>query len=238
MVKHFVFIHGAWHGGWVWDGVMRNLEKAGHTTEAPTMPGHNPGDNRSLVTFNSYVNKIVEVLERQAKPVILVGHSSAGFLLQSAAPKVPAKIERLIFLNAFILPDGMAQFDLVPPEVAQGMIAAAKASADNSVPVNEDFVRNMLMQGESAEVQNALIRRLTPQPLALFTTKVDTKPFNKLTIPRTVLFCKNDASLPPGAYLGMAQSLGKFDLIEIEGGHETLFTNPESVAQGLIKVAV
>ena len=43
----------------------------------------------------------------------------------------------------------------------------------------------------------------------------------------TVLFCKDDTSLPPGAYLGMAQSeLGQFDLVEIDGGHETVFTNP------------
>jgi len=238
MGKHFVLIHGAWHGGWVWDGLIRILEKAGHTAEAPTMPGHNPGDNRSSVTFDTYVGKIVEVLERQRKPAVLVGHSSAGFLLEAAAPKAAAKIERLIFLNAFILPDGMSQFDLVPPEVAQGMIAAAKASPDNSVPVDEGFVRNMLMQGEPTKVQDELIHRLTPQPLVLFTTKVDTKPFSKLTVPRAVVFCRDDASLPPGAYLGMAQSLGKFDLIEIQGGHETLFTNPEAVAKELIKAAV
>jgi pimeloyl-ACP methyl ester carboxylesterase len=238
MSKHFVLIHGAWHGGWCWDGVIKLLAEAGHSAEAPTMPGHNPGDNRSLVTFNSYVDKIIEVLERQNKPVILVGHSSAGFLLQSAAPKVATKVERLIFHNAFILPDGMAQFDVVPPEIAQGMTEAAKASPDKSVPVNEVFVRDVLMAGETKEVQDALIRRLIPQPLVLFTSKVNTKAFNKLTIPCTVLLCKGDISLPPGAYLGMAQNLGKFDLIEIEGGHEMLFAHPEVVARALIKAVI
>jgi len=43
MGKHFVLIHSAWHGGWCWDGVIQELEQAGHTAEAPTMPGHNPG---------------------------------------------------------------------------------------------------------------------------------------------------------------------------------------------------
>ncbi len=236
-MKRFVLIHGAWHGGWCWEGVIRMLEKAGHTAEAPTMPGHAPGDDRSKVTFNAYVEKIVQVLKKQPNPVILVGHSSAGFLLQSAAPKAANQIERLVFHNAFILPDGMAQFDVVPPEVAQSMIAAAKASPDHSVPVNEDFVRNVLMAGDTKELKDALIKRLIPQPLALFTTKVSTGAFNKLTIPRTVLFCKEDASLPPGAFLGMAQGLGKFDLIEIPGGHETLFTRPQAVAQELIRIA-
>ncbi len=235
MGKHFVLIHGAWHGGWCWDGVIRSLEAAGHRAEAPTLPGQNPGEDKSRITFESYVRAVQDVLERQSGPVVLVGHSSAGFLLQAAAPKVQEKIERLIFLNAFILPDGMAQFDLVPPEVAQGMTQMAEASPDRSVPVNEDFVRHMLMAGEPVEVQDGLIRMLSPQPLALFTTKVATAAFNQLTIPKTVLFCKEDVSLPPGAYLGMAQSLGPFNLIEIAGGHETLFTKPEIVARGLIQ---
>jgi pimeloyl-ACP methyl ester carboxylesterase len=128
MNKHFVLIHGAWHGGWCREGVIQALKKAGYTAEALTLPGQNPGDDRSQVTFDSYVDRIVETLRRQSRPVVLVGHSSAGFLLQTAAPQSPEKIERLIFLNASILPDGKSQFDLVPPEAAQGMTAAAGAS--------------------------------------------------------------------------------------------------------------
>jgi pimeloyl-ACP methyl ester carboxylesterase len=199
------------------------------------MPGHHPNDDRADIEFENYVGKIAEVLNKQVSPVVLVGHSSAGFLIQSAAPKVPDNIAQLIFLNAFILPDGKCQFDLVPPEASEGMTAAANASPDNSVPVIEDFVRDQLMGGESAEMQDALISRLVPQPMALFTTPVSTGDFEKLTIPKTVVFCKDDASLPPGAYLGMAQGLGEYNLIEVGGSHEALFTNPGVVAQGLIQ---
>jgi len=235
MGKHFVLIHGAWHGGWCWDGVIKELEKQGHTAQAPTMPGHNPGDDRSGITFDDYVDKISSVLAKQDSPVVLAGHSSAGSLLQMAAPKTPVIIQQLIFHNAFILPDGKCQFDLVPPEASEGMTAAANASPDNCVPVIEDFVRHQLMAGESTEVQDALISRLVPQPIALFTTPVNTAEFEKLTIPKTVLFCKDDASLPPGAYLGMAQGLGDFKLVEVSGSHESIFTNPAVVAEGLIR---
>jgi pimeloyl-ACP methyl ester carboxylesterase len=235
MGKHFVLIHGAWHGGWCWEGVINELEKSGHTAEAPTMPGHNPNDDRSDIKFDNYVGKIVDVLNKQASPAVLVGHSSAGFLIQSAAPKVPNKIAQLIFLNAFILPNGKCQFDLVPPEASAGMAAAANASPENSVPVIEDFVRNQLMGGESAEMQDALICRLVSQPIALFTTPVNTLNFQKLTIPKTVVLCKDDASLPPGAYLEMSQGLGDYSLIEVAGSHEALFTNPCAVAQELIQ---
>ena len=238
MGKHFVLIHGAWHGGWCWEGLIKELEQAGHTAEAPTMPGHHKDDERGNIQFSDYVDTIVHVLQQQPEPVVLVGHSSAGFLLQSAAPKVPDNIAQLIFLNAFLLPDGKCQFDLVPPETSEGMTAAAKASPDNCVPVLEDFVRNALMAGESIEIQDTLIQQLVPQPLALFTTAVATQDFNQLSIPKSVVFCKGDVSLPPGAYLGMAQGLGEHTLIEVDGSHETLFTNPAVVAQGLLQALI
>ncbi|MFH1138949.1 MAG: alpha/beta fold hydrolase [Pseudomonadota bacterium] len=237
MGKRFVLIHGAWHGGWCWDRAAESLRTRGHVVDAPTMPGHGPTDDRSRISFQDYVNKIAEVLRSRPEPAVLVGHSSAGFMIQAAAPLVPDKIERLVFNNAFILPDQTSQFDLVPPEVARGMTAAAAASPDNCVPVDEAFVRDMLMAGDPEDDRKALLARLAPQPLALFTTKIDAKPFQALKIPQVVIFCRDDASLPPGAYLGMAQGLGEFDLIEIAGGHETLFVNPDFFVETLLQAA-
>lgn len=238
MGKHFVLIHGAWHGGWAWEEVIRSLAEAGHTAEAPTLPGHNPGDDRSNITFESYVAKINEVLWKQPNPVILVGHSSAGFLLQSAAPMVRSKIERLVFLNAWILPSNTAQFDLVPPTSARAFTATAEASPDKSVPVIDEFVRNMLMAGEDKEAQDKVISRLTPQPLALFTTPVNVEAFDALDVPKSVVYCRDDTSLPPGTFLRMAEGLGRYDTIEIDGGHEALVTHPARVAEALIRAAV
>ena len=51
MGKHFVLIHGAWHGGWCWEGIVREFVKAGHTPAAPTMPRHNPNDDRAGIKF-------------------------------------------------------------------------------------------------------------------------------------------------------------------------------------------
>ena len=40
MSKTFVMIHGSWHCGWAWQGVMRHLAEKGYVTYAPTLPGH------------------------------------------------------------------------------------------------------------------------------------------------------------------------------------------------------
>ena len=234
-MKHrFVLVHGAWHGGWCWDGVATELRAQGHNTEAPTLPGHNLGDARANVRFDDYVTALVKVLQVQPEPVVLVGHSSAGFLLQAAVPEVAGKVKHLVFVNAFILPDGKSQFDLVPKEAAQGLTVAAAASGDGTVPVIEDFVRGALMVGDPKEVQDDLLARLVPQPLTLFTTPVATKAFEAIELPKGVVYGTRDASLPPGGYLAMAQALGEHTLVEIDGSHEALFAEPGKVARALL----
>lgn len=235
MAKQFVLLHGAWHGGWCWDGVKQALESEGHNCLAPTMPGHAPSDDRKEITYDSYINAIKDIVSAQPGAVVLVGHSSAGHMMQSTAPLVADKLEQLIFINSFILGHDQSQFDLVPPEVAEGMTAAAKSSPDMSVPIDEGFVRNMLMQDASTAQQDELISHLVPQPLALFTTKINANPFKDIAAKRTVIFCQDDQSLPPGAYLGMAQALGAFELIQVPGGHETLFVDPKTVTSAIIK---
>ncbi len=235
MGKQFVLVHGAWHGGWCWDGVVKELEKAGHQAVAPTMPGHEPEADRSGITLEHYIDAIVTATKLSDDPVVLVAHSSAGFMVQCVAAKIPNKIDQIIFNNAFILENGRCQFDLVPPEVTLGMKQAAHASGDNCVPVMADFVKQTLMAGDDEAVQNFVIERLVPQPIALFTTPVDLKGLDLTRFKRTLVYCKNDQSLPPGAFIGMAQLLGEFDLIELDLGHEGLVTNPELFAGALLK---
>ena len=94
------------------------------------MPGHAPEDDRSGIVFQDYVDKIsLPVLRAQTEPVVLVGHSSAGYMIQAAAPLAADKLERLVFHNAFVLPDKTAQFDLVPAPIAQGMTSAGQSLA-------------------------------------------------------------------------------------------------------------
>lgn len=234
MGKQFILVHGAWHGGWCWNGVAQELEKAGHKVVAPTMPGHGPNDDRSSISLDDYVRAVSREIDRLTEPVVLVGHSSAGFIVQSVAAKKPDNIEQLIFNNAFVLPHGKCQFDMVPLEITQGMIQAADASGDNSVPVMADFVRETLMAGEDGARINELIERLVPQPIALFTTPVDLSGLNLESFKKTLIYCQNDKSLSPGAYTGMARLLGEFGLIELDLGHEGLFTHPDQMTQALL----
>ena len=104
-METFVLIHGARHGGWCWNKVIPLLEKAGHKVMAPDLPGH--GENKNTATtLQGYVDRVLEVLDRQPEPVILVGHSMGGMVISQAAEYRPDKIKKLVYVCAFLLRDG------------------------------------------------------------------------------------------------------------------------------------
>lgn len=233
--RTFVLIHGAWHGGFAWDGVASRLRRAGHKVEAPTLPGMNPGDNRAGIQFADYVEAVVDVLLQQHHKVILVGHSSAGMLLQAAAPRVADVLDLVVFSNAFVMANGQSQLDNIPEDAAAGLTALAQSTPDGTVPVAplEGFIRSALMEGDPVEKQDALLQLLLPQPFSLFSAKVDTTPFEALNIPKAVLFCVRDHSAD---YLGMAARLGRYCVVTANGSHEMLFSAPAGYTRALLQL--
>ena len=233
MKKNFLLIHGAWHAGWAWDGVRRMLEAAGHRILAPDMPGHVPGSAVADVSLADYVEAVVEAIQSMDGPVVLVGHSSAGIVLQAAAPRVADRLEHLVFLAAFALSEGKSQLDLVPPDAAATLRARV---IDGYIPVMEPIVRHVLMAGDSAATQDAILARLTPQPLCLLASDVDVQAFARVQVPRSAIICDHDTSLPPNTFDQMAKdNLGDCRIIHISCGHEGLVTDHELVARALLE---
>ncbi len=59
--KHpLFFIHGAWHGAWVWEEFMDYFSERGFISYALSLPGHGKSsiEKKSInyYTFNDYVN--------------------------------------------------------------------------------------------------------------------------------------------------------------------------------------
>ena len=115
MSETFVLIHGTWHGGWAWQGVIRHLEAKGHHAYAPTLIGHSPADERVGITHRDCVDSVVSYIRRHdLQDVILVGHSFGGTVISKAAEYLPNRIKRLIFANALVLEDGQSVYDNLP----------------------------------------------------------------------------------------------------------------------------
>ncbi len=111
-MKTFILIHGSWHSSWNWHKVIPILEKLGHRVIAIDLPGMG-GDKTPIkqVKMKSTVNIICNLIDSIEGKVILVGHSKNGIMISQAAEYRPDKIEKLIYLAAYLVPNGKAQRD-------------------------------------------------------------------------------------------------------------------------------
>jgi pimeloyl-ACP methyl ester carboxylesterase len=233
-MSKILLFHGAWHNGKCWDKVSAILTKNGYEAEAMTLPGNGENDSKE-VSYDDYVNYACEKIGEQKEKVIIVCHSSAGHIIQMAVPKVADKVKKVIFNNAWIMPDGKSQFDYVPDEIKNGMRQAAAASGTGAIPIDPGFVRGLLASEARDEVYEELMSILVEQPLIIMETPIQAKEFAALDIPKVLLYNNKDVSVAPGAFVGMFKAFGDNPVIEAECDHEGLFTNPEVYTEALMK---
>lgn len=94
-----VFVHGAFCGGWAFDGFRDRFEAQGFETHAPHLPHHERGADLEALAqagLKDYTHAIVAYAQKLRAPPVLVGHSLGGLVVQLAAAQMP--IEGLVLL--------------------------------------------------------------------------------------------------------------------------------------------
>ena len=115
----FVLVHGAWQSTGTWDLLAPLLEKHGHRVITPVLSGLGT-DQRRLspdITLQEHIADVSLEMSNVPDRVILVGHSYAGMIISGVVEANPTRVQRLVFLDAFIPEDGNSVLDLLPPEI-------------------------------------------------------------------------------------------------------------------------
>jgi hypothetical protein len=109
-MKTFILIHGSWHSAWNWHRVVPLIEKVGHKAIAIDLPGMGR-DKTPIqeVKLKTTVEKLCALIDSIPGKVILVGHSKNGIMISQAAEYCPDKIEKLVYLAAYLIPNGKTQ---------------------------------------------------------------------------------------------------------------------------------
>jgi len=117
-----VLVHGAWHGGWCWRFVRPLLK--GHDVFTPSLTGLGERTHlaRPDINLDTHIADVVSLLEMEdLRDVILVGHSYGGMVVTGAADRAHERIQRLVYLDAFVPENGKCLLDYVVPERAARM---------------------------------------------------------------------------------------------------------------------
>jgi pimeloyl-ACP methyl ester carboxylesterase len=193
----FVLIHGAWHGGWAWQKVVAKLEALGHTVVAPDLPGH--GDDKTpvqQVTLDSYAQRIVDVMDRCAERVVLVGHSMGGIAISAAAERRPERVKVLVYVCAFLLRNGQKLVEFAATDTEALVMPNAMLSQDgHSATLRPEVLREAFYADCSEEDYQFAISRLVPQSTALFGAPITVSDEKFGRIPRVYLECTQDRAI-------------------------------------------
>ncbi len=100
-----VSVHGAWAGGWQFKKVATLLEAKGWQVYRPSMSGLGEHFNtaRADIGLDTHIDDIVNfILFENLHDVILLGHSYGGMVITGVADRIPERLSRLIYLDAFL----------------------------------------------------------------------------------------------------------------------------------------
>jgi len=235
----YVLVHGAYHGAWCYAKVAPLLEAAGHTVIAVDLPGH--GDNPvppEQITLAAYVEHVCRIVDAQAEPVILVGHSLGGMTISQVAEERPEKIKTLVFLTAMMPMDGESRADISArvgetSTVAQARLPTADGLAST---VRDEFIKPLFYADCSDEDIATAKANLVPQASELITAKVRLTDARYGSVPRVFIECLQDGAIPIEMQRQMVAALPCERVFTLDTSHSPFFSAPQELADHLLSL--
>lgn len=230
----FVLVHGAWHGGWCWQDVSKNLREEGYSVYTPTLSGLGEHKNtlNENVNLQTHITDIINLIViEDLRNVILVGHSYAGTVIAGVADSIPERLSNLVYLDAMIVHNGESALS-VQTEETQKYMNQIIEKKQNVPPVSaENF-------GVTDTVKAKWVNeRLTPQPFNTFTQKLILKHHFGNEIPLVYIACINP-ELPVLEKLSKeAQNNSLWTYYTLNTGHDAMITMPKELSKLLTKIA-
>ena len=236
----FVLVHGAWHGAWCWFKVIPLLEKRGHTVIAVDLPSH--GTDRTPtrdVSLELYAERVCRVLDACREPVMLVGHSMGGLVISRAAELRPAKIGKLVYVAAFLLPGGGTILEATSTEANARAMADLVINEDGSAAALKPESIRHLFYADCEDSDVVLARTLlVPQALAVSVTPLSTTDENWGRVPRFYIECTHDSAIPIEAQRAMVAQLPCQRVMTLETSHSPFFSSPGELSTHLLQLLV
>jgi pimeloyl-ACP methyl ester carboxylesterase len=152
--------------------VATPIRAAGHPVHTPTIKGNRAGDPKT-VRLDEAIQSIADYLnENNLKDIVLLGHSYDGMIITGVADRVPDRIRRLVYWNAFGPNNGECLNDMVPPHYVGLFDSIAAQRGDGSVVLPFPIWREAFINDADLETAKRAYDVLNPHPVKTFTDKI------------------------------------------------------------------
>lgn len=237
--KTFVLVHGAWQAPYVWQSVKAKLEQQGQKVVVVELPAHG-GDNTAPqnVSITVYRDKVIEAINQESGKVILVGHSMGGVVVTAVAESIPSKIEKLIYIGAFVPANGQSLQDLALTD-AQSMLGPnlIPSSDQLTLDVVSANMINIFCQDCDAATQASVISNFRVEPAIPFTNAVTVTSANYGAVNKSYIHTQLDHAIGMDLQNRMITAAGISQVYSISTGHSPFLSKPDSVTTLFMQIA-
>lgn len=231
----FVLVHGAWHGAECWFRVAERLQAQGAEVVTPTLAGlgRRAGELTPAIDLTTHVDDVVAALDESATrrrhggPVVLVGHSYAGFVVRAAADRRPELVDRLVLLDGWFDAHGRSLFDRTPDWFGAALREAADRGGDGwRIPPPDPTLVGVDDPDDAAWLRD----HLTPHPIATFEQPTDLT--GSVDAIDTVAITTAQQLVP---FRTWALDAG-WPVVDLDTGHDAMLTAPTALAAALMRI--
>jgi pimeloyl-ACP methyl ester carboxylesterase len=212
--RSVVLVHGAYADGSSWSDVVERLQAAGITATAVQNP---------LTSLNDDVAATRRALDMQAGPTVLVAHSYGGTVISQAGDH--PKVHSLVYLSARAPEAGEDYTALAgkfpAPPANAGLVYRNGFGGLTEKAFLEDFANGV--PRDRARVLYAAQGRVAQ---TLFATKTSVAAWRSK--PARYVVTTDDRTTNPELQRFLAKRM-KAKIIEINSGHLSLITHPQTV---------
>lgn len=237
--KNYVLVHGAWQAPYVWDAVKTSLINEGNNVTVVELPGHGSDTTvPSTLTLNTYRDKVLDAISKINGKVILVGHSLGGMIISAVAEENPSKIEKLVYIAAYLPASGQSLLDLANTDAgsALGGTGILIQNANGTLDIKQDQITNIFIQDGSAQVQNLVVQNYRPEPAIPFTNPVTLTAANFGSVEKVYIKTLQDHAVSPSLQDRMIGAGNVKTVYQLNTSHSPFLSKPDSVAFLLTKI--
>ena len=239
-MKTFILIHGSWHSSWNWHKVIPILEKQGHKTIAIDLPGMGR-DKTPIkeVKMQSTVEKICKLIDSIEGKVILVGHSKNGIMISQAAEYRPDKIEKLVYLAAYLIPNGKTQREYSLQDT-EGVLKPFVTMHDElqAHTLQPEIYRDGLYNDCEENIVELAKLLLSHEPVESGITPLQLTEENFGSIPRVYIECTEDKAVTPFIQRKMYTEMPCEKVYSMQTSHSPFFSKPQELSDILCEIAM
>jgi len=237
-MKTYVLIHGSWHSAWNWHKVVPLIEKAGHKAIAIDLPGMGRDKTPiNQVKMETTVEKICALIDSIPGKVILVGHSKNGIMISQAAEYRPDKIEKLVYLAAYLVPNGKTQREYSVQD-SEGWLKphVVMNEEGNAHTLRPEIYKEGLYHDCPDDITELAKILLSHEPVESGITPLQLTEANFGRVPRVYVECTEDRAVTPFIQRKMYTETPCEKVYTLPTSHSPFFSMPKELVDILLKV--